>query len=356
MGLSFMKRCLSSTVSSVLLYNNNNLCALLTGSWFALCAYVSVAICQSTTTSNDSTVMYLEVVSSTIVKKPTTLYSQMLYSEVTRKPTDNSRKPSTVLLSITPTELMSMATATAVLQYSQTAVMASVSLASTLQAKMSTDLSFSQPYHSGIETTATTVTMSSSIRHRATSIIPQSQSSLPTTLSVAISGSVATVTERTPLAPTTVPSKTLQFTTHVSESLSVSTSSSFDTSSPVTRSSATAPKSSTFSKPSLTSSVQPPSTPYEQTRSPTLLRPTPTLTESEMRPTEREDVSPTGYRELDFAVASVAVALFVLVGSVLAVAATGLFMHCRTWRVFKRPRVARSLEKRSESFRYNQSY
>ena len=75
-----------------------------------------------------------------------------------------------------------------------------------------------------------------------------------------------------------------------------------------------------------------------------------------LRPTEKDttDAPPTGYRDLGFAVASVVVAVVLLIGSVLAVSVAGLVMHWRD-NISNRSGT-RGLEKRSDSFRYTQSY
>ena len=78
-----------------------------------------------------------------------------------------------------------------------------------------------------------------------------------------------------------------------------------------------------------------------------------------LRPTERDtttEATPTGYRDLGFAVASVTVAVLLLVGSVLAVSLVGMVTHFRIWRDAQWRTGARGLERRSDSFRYTQSY
>lgn len=78
-----------------------------------------------------------------------------------------------------------------------------------------------------------------------------------------------------------------------------------------------------------------------------------------LRPTERDtttEATPTGYRDLGFAVASVTVAVLLLVGSVLAVSLVGMVTHFRIWRDAQWRTGVRGLERRSDSFRYTQSY
>ena len=84
--------------------------------------------------------------------------------------------------------------------------------------------------------------------------------------------------------------------------------------------------------------------------------PTPSQESTEREPTDEEDAGPTGHIDPEAAVPTEVVALIVMVGSVIAVAAVGLFMHYRTWRSLRRPKGARGLDRRSDSFRYTQSY
>jgi hypothetical protein len=73
------------------------------------------------------------------------------------------------------------------------------------------------------------------------------------------------------------------------------------------------------------------------------------------RPTDKDatEAAPNGYRDVGFAVASVVIAVVLLIGSVIAVSVVGLVMQ---WRDVSSRRGARGLDKRSDSFRYTHSY
>ena len=72
-------------------------------------------------------------------------------------------------------------------------------------------------------------------------------------------------------------------------------------------------------------------------------------------PTDKDatEAAPDGYRDLGFAVASVVIAVVLLICSVIAVSVVGLVMQ---WRDVSSRRGARGLDKRSDSFRYTHSY
>jgi hypothetical protein len=82
--------------------------------------------------------------------------------------------------------------------------------------------------------------------------------------------------------------------------------------------------------------------------------PIPSLQPTVASPTE-QDVSVTGALDLGSAVASVCVVLVLLVGGILSLVVVSLVMHYREWRGYRITR-GRPLDRRSDSFRYTQSY
>ena len=181
------------------------------------------------------------------------------------------------------------------------------------------------------------------------------QSQLPlSTRSIAATGNPES--QSGTIVPLLSPSQTttntvLLFTTHI-----LSPTAKIASRSPTMRSYTLSPSSFTTS--SLHSVTQPPHKSSIHVTPKPSPKPSPSPAEAteSFQPTENDTEDGTSdYRDLGLAVTSMVVAVVIITTGVLSLSIVGLTLHCRTWRGQRRTRI-RGLDRRSDSFRYTQSY